>query len=146
MERRRCLRWLPRDSGVHSAGRHGYSPIAKSFRPEAGACDPVSRTQMLIDGLHEAAAALDNLAEGRAAPYPIGMAVHTPGLEGLWFEQMPELDILFEALSTLEKLATAGTVIEVGNPIRQRARQLAKSLRALAGDARIGAPDETRAS
>jgi hypothetical protein len=100
---------------------------------------------MLMDGLHEVAAALDNLAEGRP-PNPIGMVIHTRAPQGLWLEHIPELNVLFEALTTLETVATAGNVVEVGNPIRQRARQLAKSLRALAGDADIETLDETRAS
>jgi hypothetical protein len=145
MERRRCLRSLSRDNGFGPDGRFEHSPIAKGFEPKAGGHDPSPRCQMLIDGLHEAAAALDNLAEGRPSN-PIGMVIHTEEPKGLWLEHTPELHVLFEAPTTLETVTTAGNVVEVDSPIRQRPRQVAKSLRALAGEARIGAPDRTRAS
>jgi hypothetical protein len=143
MERRHCVRSLSRDRQFRPAGRNEHSPMATGFEPKAGAYNP--RCQMLIDGLREAAAALETLAESRP-PDPIRMVSHTQAPKGLWFEHIPEFNVLFEAMTTLEMVATAGDVVELENPIRQRAEQLAKILRALAGDASLGAADGTRSS
>jgi hypothetical protein len=67
---------------------------------------------MLIEGLHEAAAALENLAEGRP-PDPIRMVSDRQAPKGLWFEHIAEFNVLFEAMTTLEMVARARDVVEL---------------------------------
>jgi hypothetical protein len=74
----------------------------------------------------------------------MGVMIDAQAPSGLWFEHIPELNVLFEAMTTLEMFAARGNVVEFGSPIRQRAPQLSKALRTLAGDVRVGAPNPTR--
>ena len=105
---------------------------------EVGAPEICSgRARTLVDGLHQAAAALEALAEGRE-PDPTGVTIGTQEPSGLWFERVPELNLLFEAIATLNTVPNERTKMELGNPVRQRARMLAEFLHTLAGDRLVG--------
>jgi hypothetical protein len=120
-------------------------PVPNAVKPIAGSPEFSSpRLRILVDGLCQTAAALDALAEGRI-PHPIGVVIGTQEPSGLWFEHVPELDALFEAMALLKVAATASGAAEPNNLDRQRARALAERLRALAGEVRVGVPNTTDA-
>jgi hypothetical protein len=64
------------------------------------------RLHILVDGLCQTAAGLDALTEGRV-PDPIEVAIGTREPSGPWFEHVPELNVLFNAMAVLKTATTA---------------------------------------
>jgi hypothetical protein len=141
MEQRPYFRSWPHGNGrLGVRGRNRNRATRNALRcigaraPEFAA----TRARIFVDGLHRAADALDAFAEGRALDLTGVLIGSTREPVGLWFQHVPELNMLFEAIATLEAVTQGGTKAEPGNPVRERARSLAEFLRAAAGDTGVG--------